>query len=170
MKLIELLDMLARGDKLPIKIRLFNEVFEYDKDKKMYIDKEGYTFEDYTLIDSLNNEVEVLDENEETETMKDKLLSIIDYYGVKAQLKYFQTEVFELSEAIINEMDDEFTYYEQVEKSHQKHIAEEIADVQVMLHQFQQAYNIKGEDIIEIMKNKINRQIERIESDKNGNI
>lgn len=168
MKLIDLLVKMAKGQELPKKIKVFDEIFEYTD--KVYIDKEGYTFEDYSFLDNLNDEVEVLDENEETETMKDKLLSIIDYYGVKAQLKYFQTEVFELSEAIINEMDDDFTYYEQVEKSHQKHIAEEIADVQVMLHQFQQAYNIKSEDIIEIMKYKINRQLERIESEQNGNI
>ena len=35
--------------------------------------------------------------------MKDKLLKIIKNYGVIPQLKYFQTEVFELNESIIYE-------------------------------------------------------------------
>lgn len=33
--------------------------------------------------------------------MTDKLLKIINHYGVMPQLKYFQSEVFELNEAII---------------------------------------------------------------------
>ena len=33
--------------------------------------------------------------------MKDKIQEIIKHYGVMHQLKYFQSEVFELNEAII---------------------------------------------------------------------
>ncbi len=33
--------------------------------------------------------------------MKEDLLKIIDTYGVMSQLKYFQSEVFELNESII---------------------------------------------------------------------
>ena len=33
---------------------------------------------------------------------KEKLLKIINTYGVIPQLKYFQSEVFELNESIIN--------------------------------------------------------------------
>ena len=33
--------------------------------------------------------------------MKEKLLKIINHYGVMLQLKYLQSEVFELNEAII---------------------------------------------------------------------
>ena len=35
-------------------------------------------------------------------TNGDKLLEIINHYGVLPQLKYFQSEVFELNEAILN--------------------------------------------------------------------
>ena len=34
--------------------------------------------------------------------MNEKELKVITHYGVLPQLKYFQSEVFELSEAIIN--------------------------------------------------------------------
>lgn len=34
--------------------------------------------------------------------MKDKLLKIINTYGVLTQLKYFQSEVFEFNEAIFD--------------------------------------------------------------------
>ena len=34
--------------------------------------------------------------------MKEDLLKIIQHYGVMPQLKYFQSEVFELNESIIN--------------------------------------------------------------------
>ena len=82
--------------------------------------------------------------------MKNKLLKIINTYGIMPQLKYFQSEVFELNEAIIKN--------ENIE-----HIAEELADVSVMLEQFKLYYNIKNEDIEKIMDYKIDRQIKRIE-------
>lgn len=99
------------------------------------------------------------------------LLTIINTYGVMKQLKYFQSEIFELNEAI-------FQYEEQKRVCEQccstlhcdkekEHIAEEIADVMVMLSQFKEYYHIDGKDILDIMKYKINRQIERI-SEQNG--
>ena len=100
--------------------------------------------------------------------MDEKLLKIINHYGVKHQLKYFQSEIFELNEAIIEFENDEYTYYPEVEKSHKKHIAEEIADVEVMLLQFKEYYHIDGNEILEIMNNKIDRQLKRMENEKNG--
>lgn len=94
--------------------------------------------------------------------MKDKLLKIIKHYGVLPQLKYFQGEVFELNEAII---DYEWTG----DLPEVKHIKEEIADVMVMLKQFQEYYMIKDEDIIDIMEKKIDRQLERIEAEGKNN-
>ena len=88
--------------------------------------------------------------------MNDKLKQIINHYGVNHQLKYFQSEVYELTEAIL---------WEQLTPSnwHTKaHVIEEIADVMVMLKQFQLFYGIKDEEIKDIMDFKINRQIERI--------
>ena len=97
--------------------------------------------------------------------MKEDLLKIINTYGVIPQLKHFNSEVFELNEAIICCENDDFSYYDEVCKSNKKHIAEEIADNFVLLKQFQYYYGITDEEIEEVMQFKINRQLERI---KNG--
>lgn len=89
--------------------------------------------------------------------MKDKLLDIINHYGVMPQLKYFQSEVFELNEAIIKHETSGCEY---------QHIVEEIADVMVMLEQFKLYYDISSEEITEIFWNKVDRQIERIKNEK----
>ena len=88
--------------------------------------------------------------------MEQKLLKIINHYGVLPQLKYFQSEVFELNEAII---DYEHDYFGHKSK---EHITEEIADVTVMLLQFKEHYNIDGNDILRIMNEKIDRQLDRM--------
>lgn len=86
------------------------------------------------------------------------LLKIINTYGVIPQLKYFQSEVFELNEAVIN---NEWLKSERGTECI-NHIAEEIADVTVMLKQFQYYYGIENEMIKNIMDYKIKRQLERI--------
>ena len=94
--------------------------------------------------------------------MKEKLLEIINHYGVIPQLKYFQSEVFELNEAIFNH---EWLKSERGMENI-SHIAEEIADVHVMLRQFQLYYGITDEEITKIFWNKVDRQIERIKNEK----
>ena len=104
--------------------------------------------------------------------MKEKLRRIITYYGIKKQLKYFQSEVFELNEAIIKYDND------RIEKIAAnitrlgnprympfgiRNIADEIADVFVMLEQFRIYYGIPSEKIKEIVDYKIDRQLKRIE-------
>lgn len=102
--------------------------------------------------------------------MKEDLLKIVNHYGVMPQLKYFQSEVWELNEAI-------FQYVAQKEAcenigcsrihvdSCKKHIAEEIADCYVMLEQFRIYYGIDEENVEKIMKGKIDRQLRRIEDE-----
>lgn len=108
--------------------------------------------------------------------MNDKdLLKIIKHYGVMTQLKYFQSEIFELNEAIIayenkpliiksiNEVSKKLNdSYKSVDI---EYIAEEIADVMVMLSQFKEYYGIDGNDIMRIMKEKTQRQLARIEKE-----
>lgn len=102
--------------------------------------------------------------------MKDKLLKIIQKYGIEHQQRKLEEEVFELQQAIIN--------YEDVYEANQiyegndyniskfrEHIEEEISDVMVMLKQIQYFYDIKDEHIEEIMNYKIDRQLERIENE-----
>ena len=100
--------------------------------------------------------------------MKEELLKIINNYGVRSQLKYFQSEVFELNEAIIryeefnNHIGNLEVYDIDETELKKEHIAEEIADVMVMLKQFQYYYEIEDKEIEEIMKYKIERQLSRI--------
>ena len=89
--------------------------------------------------------------------VNEKLKKIINTYGVTNQLKYFQSEVYELTEALLESVITKSPWIGT------DHIAEEIADVMVMLKQFQLYYCIKDEEIEGIMKFKIDRQIGRIE-------
>ena len=99
--------------------------------------------------------------------MKDDLLKIISFYGVMPQLKYFQSEVFELNEAVI-EREIHWNYDTEIQdiRPLDEHIAEEIADITVMLKQFQYYYGITDEEIINNMQFKIKRQLERIKEGK----
>ena len=96
---------------------------------------------------------------------KTALLKIINHYGLDKQLKYIHTEYYELDEAII-EREQAYWYSPiKLNRSYEEHIAEEIADIMVMLKQFQYYYDIKDKDVERIMKEKINRQLKRIEND-----
>lgn len=83
---------------------------------------------------------------------KEKLLKIITHYGVIHQLKYFFTEIFELTEAVIS--------------GDTEHIVEELADVNVMISQFMLYFNVDILRMNEIMEYKINRQIDRINKEE----
>lgn len=100
--------------------------------------------------------------------MKEDLLKIINNYGVLSQLRQFNEESYELIEAIIKKEED-YQFSEttvRIDKENIRHIAEEMADVMVMLKQFQYYYGIEDEQIEEIMKYKINRQLERLNKEK----
>ena len=105
--------------------------------------------------------------------MKEDLLKIVEHYGVLKQLKYFQSEVFELNEAIIESKiklhlleGNPPKMVEPVVEELIQHITEEIADVLVMLGQFMQYYNIDKDKIETIMEYKIERQLRRIEDER----
>lgn len=91
--------------------------------------------------------------------MGDKLEKIIDHYGIIHQLKYFQSEVFELNEAIIK-AENIFEPVQDID-----HIKEEIADCYVMLEQFRIKYNIPLDEVYKVGRFKIDRQIERIRNE-----
>lgn len=90
--------------------------------------------------------------------MKEKVLRIINNYGVMNQLKYMQTEMFEFVEAVIN-------YNNLSNEKNKEHIEEEYADLMVMLEQFHAYYNLDDMHISEVMHQKIDRQLKRIEND-----
>lgn len=97
--------------------------------------------------------------------MEEDLLKIINHYGIAEQLKYIHSEYYELDEAIINCWRGYDYSPIQLGRSYEEHIAEEIADVMVMLKQFQYFYEITDKTIEDIMKQKISRQLKRIENE-----
>ncbi|MDD4733991.1 MAG: hypothetical protein PHU05_04020 [Bacilli bacterium] len=97
---------------------------------------------------------------------EDKLLKIIKHYGVLKQLKYFQSEVFELNEAVINYENSRKQPYAINMLPSREHIAEEIADVMVMLEQFRLYFGIDEKDVVKIKWEKVERQLERIENER----
>lgn len=98
--------------------------------------------------------------------MNEKLLKIINHYGVNPQQRQFNEECYELLEAIT-----EYKYVEvykgsPAEKHHKEHIIEEIADVQVLLNQFKLYYGIADREVKRVMIEKLERQMERIENEE----
>lgn len=114
--------------------------------------------------------------------MKENLLKIINHYGLSPQLKYFQSEIYELNEAIIRYDEGEGNWFEGRDgfceldngelitetDAMKNHIKEEIGDVLCMLRQFQYYYGFTDEEIDDIVKYKVNRQLERMRNDENN--
>jgi hypothetical protein len=98
--------------------------------------------------------------------MKEDLLKIINHYGVNKQLKYIHTEYFELDEAITIFENNDFGKWEDRKYMFTKDIQEEIADIMVMLKQLQYYYKIEDCKIENTMKEKVERQLKRIEEEK----
>lgn len=100
--------------------------------------------------------------------MKEDLLKIISHYGVNAQQRQLAEEVFELQEAITtHELKNSVSYEIPLTEltDTKEHIAEEIADVMVLLNQFKAYYNIPNETVLVFMRGKVNRQLERIKNE-----
>ena len=87
--------------------------------------------------------------------MKEDLLTIFNTYGKSHQVSKLLEEVGEFIETIMNE--------------DKENMVQEMSDVMVMLKQFQYYYGIENKRVEEVMRYKINRQIERI-NNKNNNI
>ena len=91
---------------------------------------------------------------------------IADTYGYDAQSRQLIEEMAELTVAI-NKMWREGMktdyFYSELKK---KDIAEEIADVTIMLEQIKYLLQISDTDIDQIIEQKLNRQLERIGADE----
>lgn len=93
--------------------------------------------------------------------MKKDLLKIISNYGIMHQLKHFNSEIFELNEAIIKAPFDIA-----IDGKEYKHVLEELADCYVMLEQFKHWYGVTDDELKEQMIFKIKRQLDRMEKAK----
>lgn len=104
--------------------------------------------------------------------MKNKLLDIMEHYGWYKQLKYIHSEYFELDEAILNyeNYEDLVDMELNTKKQLKNNIASEIADIMVMLKQFQYSYGIDDKYIEDMMNIKIDRQLDRIKGEDNEEI
>ena len=71
--------------------------------------------------------------------MKDDLLKIISFYGVMPQLKYFQSEIFEMNEAIIK--------YENIPNGIYEHIKNEYKENEDYVRNYAYQY---GNNILDI--------------------
>ena len=101
--------------------------------------------------------------------MKNKILSIISFYGVIPQLKYMQTEMFEFIEAVINyDLKETIEYEIPLTEliGSREHIEEEYADLTIMLEQFKEYYHLDENNIQKIKEQKIERQLKRIENEE----
>lgn len=97
--------------------------------------------------------------------MKEDLKKIIEYYGVRPQVRKFNEESYELEEAILDYINVEVYTSSAAEVYYKEHLIEELADVEVMLGQFIEYYNIDRTDIDKIKQKKIERQLKRMELD-----
>ena len=90
--------------------------------------------------------------------MKEKLLEIINHYGVNTKvelLKYMNKLAEDQDEKPIWTIEE---YY--------KYIEEELADVYVMLNQLFYYYGLNEKNVSEIMRNKVDRQLDRIKKEE----
>ena len=101
--------------------------------------------------------------------MKEKALKIIEHYGVSHQLKKLSEEVFELQESIEDYERQKNVCQEFCSRLHcdkeLEHMEEEFADVMVLLSQIKYYYELDSERIKEIMKQKVDRQLDRMKEE-----
>ena len=88
-----------------------------------------------------------------------KLEQIIVHYGINNQLKKLNEETYELIEAIL-------TFGQENNHKSLNHVIEEMGDVYVVLKQLQIYYGISENEIEDTMTFKIERQLQRIESEE----
>lgn len=107
-------------------------------------------------------------------TLEEKEKAIIDHYGLRNQLKHLFSEIFELTEAIIEQ--DIYRQVEEVTKSIfgtgysineallKKHTIEEFADVEHLLDQIALNLEIARNEVLKVKEQKADRQLNRIEN------
>ena len=91
-------------------------------------------------------------------SQKEQLQQIIDHYGHRSQKEMLFEEFAELQKEVCKELRN---------KGDKQHIAEELADVYVMLQQLQLMYGISDEKVELGVQKKIERTLDRIEGECN---
>ena len=91
-------------------------------------------------------------------SQKEQLQQIIDHYGHRLQKEMLFEEFAELQKEVCKELRN---------KGDKQHIAEEVADVYVILQQLQLMYGISDEKVELEVQKKIERTLDRIEGENN---
>lgn len=89
--------------------------------------------------------------------MDEDKLKIINHYGIRPQLKKLSEEVYEFQEAVL--MDDN-------SEEALDHIIEEFADVELIMDQFKEFFEIDHTKVSEQKVFKLMRTLERIKNEK----
>ncbi len=87
--------------------------------------------------------------------LRSKLKIIYNNFGKKIQTKKLNEECFEFIEAV-----REYQYH-----GNKQYMEEEIADIYVLLKQFELSYKLNKRNINKNIKSKIDRTLERIKND-----
>lgn len=93
-------------------------------------------------------------------------LDIIEYFGVRNQMKKLNEECFEFLEAVDN-YEDELAFHltDRVGKNMLRdHVIEEMGDILTILTQFIEKYEISQEELDPYMDFKLQRTLDRINS------
>lgn len=93
-------------------------------------------------------------------TYREKYEKIINFYGLRHQLKKLSEEVYELQEAVLDYDNNKNN------KIFKKHVEEELADVNVVLTELLLFLNLDRNNVVDVMGSKVNRQIKRMEKVK----
>ena len=91
-----------------------------------------------------------------TREQKQQCKQIFEHYGEENQLDKLLEETEDLIEATMK-------YQEDKSEANLNHLAEEIADVEIMLRQIKA---ITGDKVDEFVQYKLNRQLKRIEQEE----
>ena len=104
MKIIDLLNKIAKGEEVPKKIKWLGKIYEYDEDEYKFYYQNGYSLyrEFFTEGNCLDDEVEIIEENE-VNTIKSYELDELD--GWRDVALFYQYKFNELI-AVIKDMRD----------------------------------------------------------------
>lgn len=113
---------------------------------------------------------------QEDKNMDKDLLKIIENYGISNQLKKLSEELYEFQEAVLSynllkTINEDFKD-EVLEKNTEyiyKCVLEEYADLCVLLSQFELYFDLNEDEVWQVMRNKVDRQLKRIENDNHKN-
>ena len=99
-------------------------------------------------------------------TTEQKIQYIADHYGYEPQSRQIIEEMAELTVALNKAWRKTFDTVDKIPNmDDEERIEEEIADVDIMLSQIKYLLGVEEDELSRIVKNKLDRQIERIKNE-----